>query len=122
MKQYLPSKPHKWGYKIFSFCGVDGMMYDFEVYTGKILPVPGEPDLGASSNVVLDLVKSVPTGINHLLYFDNWFTSLPLMTILPKKQILCLGTIRVNRLPGISFIVTKNSKQEGVHTKKRVHW
>ncbi|KAK4327502.1 hypothetical protein Pmani_002057 [Petrolisthes manimaculis] len=95
-------------------------MYDFEVYTGKILPVPGEPDLGASSNVVLDLVKSVPTGIYHLLYFDNWFTSLPLMTTLAKKQILCLGTVRVNRLPGISFGSDKDLLKtgRGTHQEK----
>lgn len=120
LKQYLPSKPHKWGYKIFSLCGADGFMYDFEVYTGKILLVPGEPDLGASSNIVLDLVKSVPTGINHLLYFDNWFTSLPLMTTLAKKQILCLGTVRVNRLPGISFHNDKDLLKtgRGTHQEK----
>ncbi|KAK3862225.1 hypothetical protein Pcinc_031890 [Petrolisthes cinctipes] len=120
LKQYLPSKPHKWGYKIFCLCGADGIMYDFEVYTGKILPVPGEPDLGASSNVVLDLVKSVPTGIYHLLYFDNWFTSKPLMTTLAKKQILCLGTVRVNRLPGLSFGSDKDLLKtgRGTHQEK----
>lgn len=63
-------------------------MYDFFIYSKKIEPVLGEPDLGASSNVVLKLAQSIPVGLNHLLYFDNWFTSLPLMTTLAKKKYL----------------------------------
>ena len=45
MKQYIPSKPHKWGFKVFALCNTAGIQYDFEVYTGKVFPVPGEPDL-----------------------------------------------------------------------------
>ena len=32
MKQYMKSKPHKWGYKVFTRAGVSGLVYDFEVY------------------------------------------------------------------------------------------
>jgi hypothetical protein len=35
LKQYLPSKPHKWGYKLFVLCGVSGYYYDFEICTGQ---------------------------------------------------------------------------------------
>lgn len=31
LKQYLPLKPHKWGYKIFVLCGLFGFSYNFEV-------------------------------------------------------------------------------------------
>ena len=31
LKQYLPSKPNKWGYKLFVLCGVSGFSHDFEV-------------------------------------------------------------------------------------------
>jgi hypothetical protein len=34
MKQYN-KKPHKWGFKVFTRAGASGMMYDFEIYTGK---------------------------------------------------------------------------------------
>ena len=69
IKQYLPGKSHKWGYKIHCLCGSDGIMYNFSIYTGKIQPVVGEPDLGASSNVVLQLAQCIPEGKNYLLYF-----------------------------------------------------
>ncbi|KAL7631295.1 UNVERIFIED_CONTAM: hypothetical protein RMT77_018402 [Armadillidium vulgare] len=35
LKQYNPKKPHKWGYKVFSRCWASGILYEFEVYTGK---------------------------------------------------------------------------------------
>lgn len=34
MKQYMPKKPHKWGIKVWAQCGVSGIVYDFQVYTG----------------------------------------------------------------------------------------
>lgn len=35
LKQYLPNKPYKWGIKVWARCGVSGILYDFEVHTGK---------------------------------------------------------------------------------------
>lgn len=35
VKQYMPKNPNKWGYKVFSLCGASGIIYDFEIYTGK---------------------------------------------------------------------------------------
>lgn len=34
LKQYVPSKPHKWGYKISVLCDVPGPVYDFSTYRG----------------------------------------------------------------------------------------
>ena len=110
LKKYIPSKPHKWGYKIFALCDTAGMLYDFDVPIGRIQPVPGEPDLGASSNTVLHLARSIPEGKNQLLYFDNWFSSIPLAVHLAKKNIYYLGTIRINGVPGISSIITSDKK------------
>lgn len=35
LRQYLPSRPNKWEFKIFVRAGVSGFVYDFMVYTGK---------------------------------------------------------------------------------------
>jgi len=59
LKQYLPKKPHTWGFKIFIMCNVKSLVSNFDIYTGKILPVLGYPDLGASSNIVLKLIQIV---------------------------------------------------------------
>ena len=113
LKQYMPLKPVKWGYKVHCLCGEDGIMYDFVIYKGKIEPLSDEPDLGASSNIVVNLARTIPNDLNHLLYFDRWFTSLPLQTHLASKGIYSLGTVNVNRLPGIAFASDKEFLQTG---------
>ena len=75
LKQYNPSKPHKWGYKVYVLCVSQGIAYNFEMHVGKIQPVSGMPDLGASSNIVLHLASIAPSNQNFKLYHDNWFTS-----------------------------------------------
>ncbi|KAH8009278.1 hypothetical protein HPB51_014247 [Rhipicephalus microplus] len=75
LKQCLPNKPQKWGYKLFLLWDECGLMHNFEVYTGKILPQPGFPDIGASGNIVLRMGSVIPRDLNYILYFDNWFCS-----------------------------------------------
>ncbi|XP_037773143.1 piggyBac transposable element-derived protein 3-like [Penaeus monodon] len=110
MKQYIPKKPHKRGYKIFVLADDMGMVYDFMPYVGKIEPVnnPIVPDLKPSANSVLHLAESIPPFKNHKLYFDNWFTSLPLIDHLASRGIWCSGTVQQNRLQSLTF---KSDKQ-----------
>ncbi|CAB3222669.1 unnamed protein product [Arctia plantaginis] len=48
MKQYLPNKPHKWGFMLYVLCSLSGYAHSFEIYSGKqdIQNLPDEPDLG----------------------------------------------------------------------------
>ena len=110
MKQYVPKKPHKWGYKIFILADSTGVAYDFFPYTGKIPQVdnPQVPDLGPSSNSVLHLAECIPNGKNFKLHCDNWFTSLKLIDHLASRKIWVCGTIQEKRLQGLSF---KSEKQ-----------
>lgn len=73
MKQYNPKKPKRWGYKIFVLSDNRGLVNNFEMYTGKILPCRDFPDIGASGNIVLSLSNIIPGNMSHKLYFDNWF-------------------------------------------------
>ncbi|GBP28452.1 PiggyBac transposable element-derived protein 4 [Eumeta japonica] len=34
IQQYLPNKPHKWGFKLYVLCSLSGYAYSFEVYSG----------------------------------------------------------------------------------------
>ncbi|PSN38182.1 hypothetical protein C0J52_15046 [Blattella germanica] len=101
LKQYNPKKPHKWGFKAFVLSGVSGFSYDYEIFAGaqSNTIIPGAPDLGASSNVVVRLTQTVPRHVNHKIFFDNWFTSVPLEVYLHKEGISSLGTVRANRVP-----------------------
>lgn len=101
MKQYMPMKPHKWGFKFFILAGVSGFAYNFEIYTGKEkfeTISRGEPDLGVTGNIVTRLARIIPRNKNYRLYYDNYYTSIPLMVYLAKEGIYSLGTIRKNRI------------------------
>lgn len=115
LKQYIPKKPVKWGYKLFVLADHKGMIYDFFPYEGKIHPVSreGVPDLGASANSVLILAESIPENKNHKLYIDNWFTSIPLVEHLATRGIWICGTIQARRIPGLSFKDDKKLANEG---------
>lgn len=95
----MPAKPRKWGYKLFVLSAGDGFSHNFEIYTGQenVLDEDGI-DLGASGNVVVRLCKILKDDYNKL-YFDNYYTSVPLMVYLHQKNILALGTLRKNRVP-----------------------
>lgn len=108
LKRYNPNKPHKWGYKVFVLSGVSGFAYNTEIETGKEnVVLQGEPDLGASSNVVVRLARIIPRHQTFKLYFDNYFTSLRLMEYLAKEGILSVGTIRRNRIPDCKLSLEK---------------
>lgn len=99
IKQYVKGKPTPWGIKVFALCGRSGMLYDFVVYQGEnTIPNSLKKDYGLCSGVVLHLAKRIPTGCNYQLYFDNYFTSLPLLRQLKRDKILAAGTARTNRL------------------------
>ena len=73
----MPAKPHNWGIKLFVLCGPSGNSYGFEVYTGQEDDPSGrsdEPDLGASSNVVMRLSRKIPRNVGYKLYFDNYYS------------------------------------------------
>ena len=48
-----------------------------------------------------------------MLYFDNWFTSYPLLHGLSQCGIYCLGTVRSNRLPGCNLLPDKQLRGQG---------
>ncbi|XP_047124186.2 piggyBac transposable element-derived protein 1-like [Hydra vulgaris] len=100
IRQYMPAKPHKWGMKLFVLCDTYGFSYGFELYSGasdsKISN--GAPDLGAAANVVSRLSQIIPDHMNHIVYFDNYYSTLPLMIYLYSRGIYSLGTVRANRI------------------------
>lgn len=112
LKQYMPVKPKKWGYKAFVLCDSTGIIYNFGLYTGKTEHL-NLPDVGVCGNVVLRLTSIVPRGKNFKLFCDNWFTSVGLLLVLENYGISYLGTVQPNRLKGCDFISDKALKEKG---------
>ncbi|XP_043463998.1 piggyBac transposable element-derived protein 4-like [Leptopilina heterotoma] len=94
MKQYLPNKPIKRGYKIWVRADEDGFVCQFQIYTGKEKNSKKEDNLG--KRVVIDLTRTL-IGNYYRVYLDNFFTGMELMMSLKKDKILGCGTVRVNR-------------------------
>lgn len=115
MKQYLPDKPHKWGFKLFVLTDIQGFAYNFEIYSGQENETRfrklNEPDFGASSNVVVRLTRNIPAKKNHKIFFDNYYTAIPLMEYLFSRGIHSLGTVRLPRLPNCPLPDKKNEKK-----------
>ncbi|CAF4509013.1 unnamed protein product, partial [Didymodactylos carnosus] len=105
MKQYMPKKPNRCSYKMFLLAGAEsGICYDFVFFTGK----SGKSEHGFSTKIILQLCETVPHGINHKLYFDNYYTTIQLQVELYKLGIHAVGTIRSNRFVGL---VMKNENE-----------
>jgi hypothetical protein len=86
----MPLKPIKRGYKVWNRANSNGYISQFEIYTGKAGQTT-EKCLG--SRVVKTLTIDL-FGKFHEVYFDNYFTSLPLMHYLRMNGVYACGTVR----------------------------
>ena len=94
--QYIPSKPVKYGVKIFALCDAKTFFTgNLEVYCGKQLTGPCE-----ISNSPADVVERL---ISHLkgtcrnLTTDNWYTSYTLAMSLLQDKITVVRTLKKNK-------------------------
>ena len=89
LRQYMPAKPHKWGFKLWGRSGVSRFFYDFSVYEEK---ANGQEisECGVSGDIVLNLTKTLPKNAGFKIFADNYFTSLPLVAKLLKDGFLML--------------------------------
>jgi len=92
--QYMPEKPKKFGVKLWVLAeALSGYCLHFQVYTGK---VDDKPEHGLTYRVVMDLMYPY-LNKNHMLYFDNFYSSPKLVKDLMQKETYSCGTIRVDR-------------------------
>lgn len=90
--QYMPSKPAKYGIKIFwLWDAMTAYALDGIIYTGRKPHEPIRKNLGL--NVVKRLAKSME-GSSRNIAVDNFFTSLQLAEEVLQKQITVVGTIK----------------------------
>ena len=59
------------------------------------------------------LCKQLPEHKLHKLFFDNWFTTLPLLKYLKMKSIHAVGTIRVNCISSCPMLSNKELEKAG---------
>ena len=96
MKQYLPNKPVRRGFKVWVVADSDnGYFLDVDVYVGR--PSDGvTTEHGLGPRVVLQLTEPYRHK-NHRVFCDNYFTSPALFDELLQHGIYACGTVRTNR-------------------------
>lgn len=108
MKQYMPMKPTKRGFKVWAVCCAEtGYLLNFDIYTGKNDDQSTNTSLG--EKVVMRLSEPYAYK-NYCCYFDNYFTSISLLDNLLEKKLFACGTIRVNRKHYPSSIMKKDKE------------
>lgn len=102
----MPLKPIKCGFKVWVIaCAMSGYMFLFDIYTGK---APGEEiNFGLGEKVVLLLICAIE-GLGYCIFFDNFFSTIPLMVKLLNKNTFTCGTFRKDK----KFYPTKILKKD----------
>jgi len=90
LKQYVPLKPVKCGFKVWVRAdSTNGYICDFSVYTGKEESVEKDID----PKVVKKLCQPLADG-NYHVFFDNFFSTVKLFDDLLEDGIYACGTFR----------------------------
>ncbi|XP_014675102.1 PREDICTED: piggyBac transposable element-derived protein 3-like [Priapulus caudatus] len=101
LKQYMPKKPKKWGFKLWGRCDSSGFLHQFDVYQGRGSGLVGDaPNCGLGGNVVLMLCQSLPEKRNFKICADNFFSNFAMIYELKKRDMFYIGTVRKDRLHG----------------------
>ncbi len=111
-KQFLPSKPIKYGIKKYALCDIAGYMYSFFTYKGQ----KSLRSTKSVATIVQDFANDMPQDDQtRVLVFDNYYSSLKLSKSLMEKNVLHICTVRSNR-PAQLFA---NHLQKQVSDKQR---
>ena len=113
MKQYLPMKPVKRGFKIWVRADShNGYISEFECYTGK----KGDTtEVGLGGSVVTRLTRDL-VGKHYHIYMDSFFSSVKLYKNLLLDNIYCTGTVRAQRRnfpPDLKDVVKRGLASRG---------
>ena len=73
MKQYMPLKPVKKGFKVWVGAdAVNGYFSQFDVYTGKSTEAESIGDFGLGGDVVMKVTQSLVSSYTHI-FSENFF-------------------------------------------------
>lgn len=110
LKQLVKNKPRPVGLKNFVMTTSTGLMLDFEIYQGELTKFSNK-SLGVGAAVILRLTETVPK--KSSVYFDRYFTSIPLLLELKTLGIFGTGTLNTNRFKKATVMKSDRSMKRG---------
>ena len=93
-KMFIRGKPIRFGFKNWVLAADDGYPFKVVPYQGK---EPGAAKGLLGPKVVTGLLEVVQHPARHEVYFDNFFTSIPLLLKPRENGMKATGTVRNNR-------------------------
>lgn len=113
-KQFIRGKPIRCGFKLWVGATRLGYVNWIEPYQGAGTRINSKyKDLGLGAGVILqcaDVISSLGDDPYHI-FFDNFFTSIPLLSELSQRKLKATGTIRENRTSKCPLQDTKSMKK-----------
>lgn len=125
-KQFIHGKPIRYGFKLWVGSTRLGYLNWFEPYQGAATNISERyAEFGVGAGVVLEYAQALRkkwTDRKFHLFFDNFFTSIPLIEELMKEKFFATGTARENRLAGNTLIDSKvlKKKKRGSYDYKKI--
>ncbi|XP_069160488.1 piggyBac transposable element-derived protein 4-like [Procambarus clarkii] len=96
-KQYIPSKRNRFGLKSFVLCDCEtGYVLHMIRYSASDVDIPGNDQHGFLGSVVKSLMAPWMNK-GHILYTDNYYTSLLLARFLIENRTGLVGTVKPRR-------------------------
>lgn len=123
LKQFMKGKPVRFGLKLWAICNKEGFIFDFDIYCGKgsnhlsSKQLENLSSCALGSRIVLQMLQKLLTTVTprnisrYHIYFDNFFSSPDLLVHLRKIGLRATGTVRANRVSGVTMDVDKKSKR-----------
>lgn len=96
---------------MFTRASSSGIMHDFVIHEGK--GTATDHELGISGDIVLDLVRDLPQGINYKVFLDSRCSTLRLVDHLKKEGYVSVGTVMLDRTEECPLAVDSEPKSQG---------
>ena len=119
-KQTIQTKTICFAYKNFVICSDDGYPYFIDPYCGA-KHSGGKVSKNLTAWSVIDCILEIDNWDDKDVYFDNWFTSLSLISILKEHGVRATGTVRADHL-GKDLKVNKKDIKCKEHRAMQVYY
>ena len=117
-KQFIRGKPIRFGFKNWALCSSSGYMISFQIYAGKDNEDKVK-EFGLDGSVVVFLLISaeIPSDRGFKVFFDNYFTTVKLLSHLAENGICATSILQENRTKKCPLRNQKEMKKEkrGTH-------